>query len=111
MFLDLLLLLTLLGLADACGVMTHAEIAYRTFTRFTCSETEKSYWSMMAEGMDYLLAGAFFPDWAYLVGMGDKSEYAHMVSFYKHSFEHLMSSYSKPWSQQAKVRTSSYVHA
>lgn len=63
LFLDLLLFLTLLGLVGACGVMTHAEIAYRTFTRFTCSETEKTYWNMMAERMEYLLSGAFFPDW------------------------------------------------
>lgn len=63
LLLGLLLLLALLDFVDACGVLTHAEIAYRTFTRFICSETEKSYRDMMAERMDYLLSGAFFPDW------------------------------------------------
>jgi hypothetical protein len=62
--LHLLLLATLfLECVDACGVLTHAEIAYRTFTRFTCSGTEQKYRDMMAERMDYLLSGAFFPDW------------------------------------------------
>jgi hypothetical protein len=60
----LALLLSLAQLATGCGVLTHAEICYRTLTRFFNPQIGTRYRDMLSGRLNYLLAGAFFPDWS-----------------------------------------------
>ena len=59
----LALLLPLAQLVTGCGVLTHAEICYRTLIRFFNPQIGTRYRDMMSSRLSYLLAGAFFPDW------------------------------------------------
>ena len=68
------------GRGDACGIITHGEIATRAAEDFACPE-HPEFEELVADHPQALQAGAAFPDWGYAFGYGDESEEAHWDPF------------------------------
>ena len=87
--------------ATPCGLLTHAEIVYRT-SHYFHSEQYPEYDQWLVDHTDALGGGASFPDWGYPFGFGDESESAHWAPFFRVASKYVNGKYPKPWDTETE---------
>lgn len=98
----LMILLALWSNVYACAMVTHGEIAQRSF--FFLDPAEFPYYhSIVEKNKGTLTAGAAFPDWGYSTGYSSESEEAHWDPFIRVAADYIHEKYGPPpWGEDTE---------
>ncbi|KAI8803379.1 hypothetical protein BJ742DRAFT_829584 [Cladochytrium replicatum] len=101
----LVVLSSLVSLANACGMSTHIEVTHRAQYLFRPRARGDYYPQLLSENPEYLQAGAFFPDWGFsCANQPDAAEDAHWPPFFRAAVLHFRDRYGgePPWDKKAR---------